>query len=328
MPQGVTKIACCFEDSFAERSNITSITIPEGVTEIGSSVFASCVSLKDITLPSTLKKLGSSAFWGCTSLEKVVLPEGLTMLESDTFWGCTALKEVTIPASVTTVGYRVFAEDTKYDAAAKRSVVIPLAGITIHGASGTAAERLAKEMGYTFISDQPAVNAPAKTGVANPNTQIATVLYYYYDEAAGEDKCEERKITFYYYALSDDYGLTNYVKLRDVAQAISGSVRQFNVGWDGSDGSITLRDGEVYAPVGGELTQGFVGDQPYRVSMAPVKFYDLPVIMDGITLTDVTGGDSNYYKLRDIGRIMGFDVSWYPDKGIVIDTWNLYNDVH
>lgn len=328
VPNGVTKIACQFEEAFAKQSNITSITIPEGVTEICGSAFMSCVSLKSVTLPSTLEKLGESAFWGCTSLEKVVLPEGLTMLESDTFWGCTALREVTIPAGVTTVGYRVFVRDTIYDSDLKRSVGDPLTGITIHGAPGTAAERLAKGMGYTFVADQPGTAAVAQTGIAAPNTQTATILYYYYDEASEKNVCEEKKVTFYYYALSDGHGITNYVKLRDVAQALNGSMREFNVGWDGPTASITLLDGEDYQSNGTEMIQNFVGDQPYQVSTAQVKYYGLPVILDGITLTDSTGGANNYYKLRDIGRILNFDVSWYPDRGIVIDTWNLYNDVN
>lgn len=326
VPNGVTKIACQFEEAFAKQSNITSITIPEGVTEICGSAFMSCVSLKSVTLPSTLEKLGESAFWGCTSLEKVVLPEGLTMLESDTFWGCTALKEVTIPASVTTVGYRVFVRDTIYDSDLKRSVGDPLTGITIHGAAGTAAERLAKGMGYTFAADQPGGSAAPQTGVAQANTQVFTVLYYYYDEEAGKNVCEEKKITFYCYSLYN--GGVNYVKLRDVAEAIDGSVRKFNVGWDGATNSITLLDGEDYVPDGSELKQYFVGDQNYQVSTAQVKYYGHPVILDGLTLTAPNGGASNYYKLRDIARVIGFDVSWYPDKGIVIDTWNLYNDVN
>lgn len=45
-------------------------------------------------------------------------------------------------------------------------------------------------------------------------------------------------------------------------------------------------------------------------------------------LTDENGGESNYFKLRDLGRTLGFDVSWYPSEGIVIDTQNLYNDVY
>ncbi len=328
VPSGVQKLACQFEKAFAERSDIISITIPEGVTEICGFAFMSCVSLKSVTLPSTLQKLGESAFWGCTSLEKVVLPEGLTMLESDTFWGCTALKEVTIPAGVATVGYRVFVRDTIYDSGLKQSVGDPLTGITIHGAPGTAAERLAKGMGYTFVADQPGTAAIAQTGTAAPNTQTATILYYYYDEETGTDVCEERKVTFYYYALSDGHGITNYVKLRDVAQALDGSMRKFNVGWDAPTASITLLEGEAYQSNGTEMIQNFVGDQPYRVSTAQVKHYGLPVVLDGITLTDKNGGDNNYYKLRDIGRILNFDVSWYPDRGIVIDTWNVYSDAN
>lgn len=329
VPSGVTKIACQFEEAFAKSSSITSITIPEGVTEICGSAFMSCVSLKSISLPSTLKKLGDSAFWGCTSLESVVLPDGLTSIEPDTFWGCSALKDVTIPASVDTVGYRAFVLDTGYNSDIGHYSGIPLTGITIHGAEGTVAEKIANDMGYVFAADQPSTSATPREGIASPNTQTITVLYYYYDEARGVDVCDERKVTFHCYALTDENGgETNYVKLRDVAYAISGANRQFNVGWDNATQSITLLNGDEYAPVGGEMQQTFVGEQPYHKSTAKVLHDYVPMVLDGITLTDENGGESNYFKLRDLGKTIGFDVSWYSDKGIVIDTWTLYNDVY
>ena len=55
------------------------------------------------------------------------------------------------------------------------------------------------------------------------------------------------------------------------------------------------------------------------------------VLVDGSTVTfqayalkDANGNDTNYVKLRDIGRVIDFNVAW--QDGIVIDTWNIYSD--
>lgn len=323
VPSGVKRIACCFEESFAEHSNITSITIPEGVTEISASAFMSCVSLREIRLPSTLKKLGSSAFWGCTSLESVVIPEGITVLEDQMFWGCTALKDVTLPASLTSIDSLCFVSDCRHG---NGMVGIPLTGITIHGAEGSAAQRYAQAAGYTFVADQPTAGLPATEGIAVPATQTVKVLSTYYDEALEVDVTTSKDVTFYCYALEDPVTgyLTNYVKLRDVAQALNGTLRYFNVGWDGSAGVITFIDGEEYQPNGSEMIQNFTGEQPYTLGESTVKMYGEPVILDSIVLTDQNGGGYTYVKLRDIGRVINFNVAW--QDGIVIDTWNTYTD--
>ena len=48
----------------------------------------------------------------------------------------------------------------------------------------------------------------------------------------------------------------NYFKLRDLAMALAGSEKQFDVGWDGTGNAVTLTSGKAYTPVGGELSAG------------------------------------------------------------------------
>jgi hypothetical protein len=64
---------------------ITSVVIPEGVTEIGWSVFHGNKSLRSVTLPSTLKIIEKYAFAGCESLTSIKLPVGLMRL-GDESW--------------------------------------------------------------------------------------------------------------------------------------------------------------------------------------------------------------------------------------------------
>ena len=57
-------------DAFIGCSNLTSITIPNGITSIGDRAFSNCSSLTSITIPDCVMYIGFSAFHGCTGLEK------------------------------------------------------------------------------------------------------------------------------------------------------------------------------------------------------------------------------------------------------------------
>ena len=83
-------------------SDLTSITIPEGVTAIGEFAFSGCNNLKSITIPFGVTRLEIYAFANCTSLTSVSLPSSLTKIDS-AFSRCTALTTVNIPESITEI---------------------------------------------------------------------------------------------------------------------------------------------------------------------------------------------------------------------------------
>ena len=56
------------------NSSITSITIPDSVTSIGSEAFFRCSSLTSIVIPDSVIEIGEGAFRGCSSLESITLP--------------------------------------------------------------------------------------------------------------------------------------------------------------------------------------------------------------------------------------------------------------
>ena len=124
---------------------------------------------------------------------------------------------------------------------------------------------------------------------------------------------------FQCYALKDEKGNdTNYVKLRDVADILNGSAAQFEVGWDGS---ISITTHAAYTPNGSEGQQTFSGDQDYALNTSPVKVDGADTGLEAITLTDSRGGGHTYFKLRDLGASLGFQVRWDAAQGcILIDT--------
>ena len=105
IPKGVKKI----RNMAFFGSDITSITIPDSVTEIGDSAFFGCHSLASITIPDSVTEIGQSAFERCNSLTSVTIPNSVTKIGDSAFSGCHSLTSVTIPDSVTTIGKSAFA---------------------------------------------------------------------------------------------------------------------------------------------------------------------------------------------------------------------------
>lgn len=80
-------------------------------------------------------------------------------------------------------------------------------------------------------------------------------------------------VRFHSFVLRDsDGGETSYLQLRDVADTLSGTEAQFNVGWDRRDRVITLTPGAAYTDrTGSEMTAPFSGDQTCRPGTSAVK---------------------------------------------------------
>lgn len=93
IPSGVYGI----NDYLFRDSDITGITIPEGVKYIGYGAFKNCTALKSVKLPNSLKKIGGEAFGDCTALSSVTFGSGLKSIEYEGFGHCEALKKVVLP---------------------------------------------------------------------------------------------------------------------------------------------------------------------------------------------------------------------------------------
>lgn len=102
---GVTKV---LQRTFQGCNTMTSITLPNSVTELEDYVFQGCSALTDIIFSTSLLKLGSSTFAACSSLVTVILPKGFATIGSNTFIDCPSLESILIPASTNNIGDNVF----------------------------------------------------------------------------------------------------------------------------------------------------------------------------------------------------------------------------
>ena len=94
--------------AFIGRENLRTVTIEEGVREIGNKAFSECTSLQSVALPSTIDNIEDYAFSSCRSLTDINLPDKLTVLKIGIFNSCSSLKDVVLPSSLTTIENAVF----------------------------------------------------------------------------------------------------------------------------------------------------------------------------------------------------------------------------
>ncbi len=121
IPEGVTSIGL---GAFDQCNQLVEVTIPDSVTSIGKDAFKSNINLASITLPANLQTIGETAFMFCNGLQNVIIPEGVTSIGHYAFSCCHGITSVSLPSTLTSLSNYAFENCTSL-----ASITIP-SGVT------------------------------------------------------------------------------------------------------------------------------------------------------------------------------------------------------
>ena len=108
---------------------------------------------------------------------------------------------------------------------------------------------------------------------------------------------------------------SNYFKLRDIAMVLSGTGSRFSVGWDGEKKVISVVAGESYDPNGSELDLS--GGDKSATAVPSTQ----TLLINGVERGDLSAyniGGNNFFKLRDLGDALGFQVNYDKESNTAI----------
>lgn len=106
-------------------------------------------------------------------------------------------------------------------------------------------------------------------------------------------------------------GGSNYFKLRDMAALLNGTSSQFSVDFDNATGLISIKTGAAYAPNGKELatlTEAEMNEKAAKAVSSSPKLLINGETVDNLTAYNLAG--NNFFKLRDLGKALNFDVDY------------------
>ena len=122
--------------AFFECSELTGITIGNGITSIGEYAFTYCTGLTSVTIPDSVTDISSGAFSGCETLINITIPNSVTSINEETFRDCVGLTSITIPNSVKSIGYEAFGGCSGLTSITIPNSVTSIDGWAFNGCSG------------------------------------------------------------------------------------------------------------------------------------------------------------------------------------------------
>ena len=127
---GVTEIGAT---AFQGYGQLRSVVIGNGVRRIGDGAFSYCTNLNSVTMGSGVVEIGDYAFALCTNLESVTLSSALQSIGSSAFEHCCRMQRVTLPNTLTTINESAFANCESLKSVAIPSSVIRISNGVFHG---------------------------------------------------------------------------------------------------------------------------------------------------------------------------------------------------
>ena len=101
--------------AFEKREYLTSVTLPEGLTNLGSQCFCDCIRLESIVFPNSLTEIPDAVCYGCSRLTNITLGKYVTKLNLGCFENCDSLEEIVLPSALKEIGRSAFYNDVRLE---------------------------------------------------------------------------------------------------------------------------------------------------------------------------------------------------------------------
>jgi len=165
-------------------------------------------------------------------------------------------------------------------------------------------------MGSTLQSRYPDTRALLNYGFS---TAEKTIAEYNRRNYANPSKAnlilDGEQVPLSAYIINDSH----YFKLRDIAFLLGGTQKQFQVTWSSVDNTVNLTSGVPYTADGSEMSFPFEGARPYNPTPSVIYYNGVAHELEAYLIDGY-----NYFKLRDLGRLMEFVVNWEGATSTVI----------
>ena len=183
---------------FYNCSSLASVTLPDGLTTIGTNAFRNCYSLSSVNIPESVTTVENNAFQNCSSLAEPLyssklfvfmptskegtydVPDGITEIAPYAFRNCYYLTKITIPESVTTVGNYAFQNCTGLTEPVYNSTLFACMPVNSTG-SYTIPDGIKTVAPYAFNNCNSLINVIVPEGV----TSIGEYAFYYCNSLTG-----------------------------------------------------------------------------------------------------------------------------------------------
>ena len=167
----------------------TEITIPTrfggvSVTTVGRGAFEN-TDITSLNIPVGITEIGERAFFGCDALGSLRLPKGITHIGDYAFYDCISIPEINIPDSVERIGFAAFGStlgsvelDSGDTAVFSANVTLTSLSLPFIGESRDGENRF---IGYIFGASAPEDNwiePDGKEYTLGEESGIATIFYY------------------------------------------------------------------------------------------------------------------------------------------------------
>ena len=346
IPSSVTSIGT---SAFYLCSKLAGMDIPNSVTDIGGSAFRGCSSLTDVILPAGVTRIGFRAFDECSSLTSAFILGGVTSIESETFGRCSSLTSVYIPNSVTDIGGSAFSGCNSLTDVFYGGSVLDWADVWVGSYNGQLSSATIHFNAYFIIFDPNGGSVSTELDITGNDGTLSDLptptrkgypFDGWYTDAEGGSAVTTATVfdshsvvyahwTAPYVVLSpqklavngknidcEKYNIdgANYFKLRDLAYVLNGTGSQFGVGFDAATSTVTITTGTAYTSNGTELGEIVDNSSTAQISRQTI-------LIDGVECGDLSVyniGGANFFKLRDLGDALGFEVDYDADSNTAI----------